>query len=302
LFYQVDAFTDIPFFGNPTAIIIEDPLNPIPAKLKKFIAREMNLPISVYVTAKEKANFKFDFYTPKKQVPISGHGTIAALWLLAELGKIKPKEAVTSLDIETNIGPMKCEIHWSEKQVSKVFMFLKNPIFKVIDVSISKLADILGIRADKIESNEKLPVVVANAGSPKILVLISSKEMTDALVPKFDDIERLCMKHNATGLHLYTFDTYFEGSTCYTRQFEPIRGASETVISGTANGALGAYLVSKGFAQPGTLIIEQGESLERSSRMEVTVKADNEKIESIRIGGKARVIFKFSLDEKIPLD
>jgi trans-2,3-dihydro-3-hydroxyanthranilate isomerase len=299
LFYLVDAFTDTPFFGNPTTIIIEDPLNPFSTELKEFIAREMNLPVSVYVRASETANFRFEFFTPKKQIPISGHGTIAALWLLAELGKIKPKESISKIKIETDKGKFPCEIHWKEKTIEKVYMTLKKPKFREIDLSVNKLADILGIREDKIESDDKLPFVVADTGSPKILALLSSKEMTDALVPKFDDIERLCLKYKSTGIHLYTFDTYFEGSKCYTRHFEPIRGAPETAISGMANGALGAFLVSKGFAQPGTIIFEQGESLDRISKLEVHVEVGEKGVKSIKIGGKAHLVFKFNLDKRI---
>ncbi|NHJ48201.1 MAG: PhzF family phenazine biosynthesis protein [Asgard group archaeon] len=301
MFYQVDAFTDIPFFGNPTAIIIEDTENQLSKKLKEFIAREMNLPVSVFVSTSESCDFKFEFFTPKKKVPISGHGTIAAVWLLAELGKIEPATSTTNLTIDTKIGKVKCEVEWKENQVSKVYMKQKKPKFEVVDINKRKLSDILGIREEKIESNEKLPIVLADTGSPKLLVLIASKEMTDALVPKFDDIERLCIKYKATGLHLYTFDTYFEGSTCYTRQFEPVRGASETVVSGLANGALGAFLVSRGFAQPGTLIVEQGESLDRASKMEVHVEANEDIVKSVKIGGEARVVFKFTIDDKIPL-
>jgi trans-2,3-dihydro-3-hydroxyanthranilate isomerase len=234
-------------------------------------------------------------------VPISGHGTIAAIWLLAELGKIKKKESFSEVKIETNIGIFPCEIHWKEKTIEKVYMTQKKPEFKEINLSIKKLADILGIREDKIESNEKLPFIVADTGSPKILALLSSKEMTDALVPKFDDIERLCLKYKTTGIHLYTFDTYFEGSKCYTRHFEPIRGAPETAISGMANGALGAFLVSKGFAQPGTIIFEQGESLDRISKLEVIVDGDENEINSVKIGGKAHVVFKFDLDKRIKI-
>lgn len=301
MFYQVDAFTDTPFFGNPTAIMIEDPSNPFSTKLKEFIAREMNLPISVFITASKIADYKFEYFTPKKQVSISGHGTIAAVWLLAELGKIKPKESISDIKIETNIGLFPCEILWNEKTIDKVYMTQKKPEFREIDLSKNKLADVLGIREDKIESNEKLPFIVADTGSPKILALLSSKEMTDALVPKFDDIERLCLKYKVEGIHLYTFDTYFEGSKCYTRHFEPLRGAPETAISGMANGALGAFLVSREFAPPGLLIFEQGESLDRISKLEVIIEADDTGITSVKIGGKAHIVFKFNLDDRIPI-
>ncbi|HUT79740.1 MAG TPA: PhzF family phenazine biosynthesis protein [Candidatus Bathyarchaeia archaeon] len=297
MFYQVEAFSDKPFFGNPTAIVIEDSKESYPLHFKESIAREMNLPITAFISQSTKADFKIAFFSPKKQVPFSGHATLASVWLLAKLKNIKPNTDTVKIETEKGIYP--CDILWEKETITKIFVTLKNPEFQEIDIDKQKLADILGIRTDKIESNEKLPLVVADVGSPKILVLISSKEMIDALVPKYDEVERLCRKHKATGLHLYTFDTYTEGSTCYTRHFEPLQGAAETAVSGLANGALAAFLVKEGFAPPGTLIIEQGESLDRNSKIEIKVEATKSGIKSVKIGGKAQVMFKFELNKEI---
>ncbi|NHJ05870.1 MAG: PhzF family phenazine biosynthesis protein [Candidatus Heimdallarchaeota archaeon] len=295
--YQVDAFTDKPFFGNPTAVVLDaDEFTP---ELKQFLASEMNLPITAFVLKSKKADFKIEYYTPKKEIEIGGHATIAVFWLLAEIGKIKPDNDYAKVTQETKLGILPVEIFWKKGILDKVLMTQLKPTFTEVDLSIQKLADILGIRPDKIECNDQLPLVVASTGSPKLLVLITSKEMTDAMVPKFDDIERLCRRLKCDGIHLYTFDTYLEGSTCYTRHFEPYRGAPETPISGMANGALGAFLVEKGFAQPGTFYIEQGESVERAGKVEVKIEVNNKKVSSVKIGGKAKIVFKIEFKENI---
>ncbi len=77
--YQVDAFSDTPFFGNPTAIVLD--AEDYTDILKQYIASEMNLPITSFVTKSEKADFKVEFFTPKKRIPIGGHATIATFWL-----------------------------------------------------------------------------------------------------------------------------------------------------------------------------------------------------------------------------
>ncbi|NPE08384.1 MAG: PhzF family phenazine biosynthesis protein [Asgard group archaeon] len=292
MFYQVDAFSSEPFLGNPTAIVL-DMKDEFSKKIRESIAREMNLSVTAFVSNSEKADFKIDYFTPKKEIPLSGHATIAALWLLADVGDIVPENSKASIKVETKEGIFKTEIQWKNDILDKVYMTQRKPQFRDVEFNIQALADILGIRIDKIESDEKLPLVIADTGSPKLLILISSKEMTDALVPKYDEVERLCRRMKVSGIHLYTFDTYLDGSTCYTRQFEPIRGSPETVVSGLANGALGAYLVKRGFAKPGTIIIEQGESLERPSIIEVIIKGTEDEIKSVKIGGKAKVIFKF---------
>jgi PhzF family phenazine biosynthesis protein len=292
LFYQVDAFSSEPFLGNPTAVVL-DMKSEYTSEIRASIAREMNLSVTAFVSDSEKADFKIEYYTPKKEVPLSGHATIAALWLLADIGEIETENSKMNVKVETKEGIFKAEIRWKNEILDKIYLTLKKPKFRDVELNKNALADILGIRTEKIESDEKLPLVIADTGSPKLLILISSKEMTDALVPKFDEVERLCRRMKVSGIHLYTFDTYLDGSTCYTRQFEPIQGSPETVVSGLANGALGAYLIKRGFAKPGTLVMEQGESLDRPSILEVNIKGTEEEIKSVRIGGKARVIFKF---------
>lgn len=294
LFYQVDSFTDKAFFGNPAGVVINSTFSP---QQKHQIAREINLSVTAFVSASEKADFKLDYFTPKKEIPISGHATIAAFWVLAEIGRLKRDNNKAKVKFETTKGIYTIEVKWKNDIVAKVYMTLDKPVFTKADIDKQKLADLLGIRSDKIESNDKLPLIIANSGSPKLLVLITSKEMTDALVPNYDELERLCRRLKITGIHLYTFDTYLEGSNCYSRQFEPIRGLPETATSGLANGALGAFLVKSGFAPPGTLIIEQGESLDRAGKVEVKVKATQNEIKSVKIGGKAKVIFSLELQE-----
>ena len=295
--YQVDAFTDTQFFGNPTAVVLD--AEDYTDILKQLIASEMNLPITTFVSKSEKADFKVEFYTPKKKIPLGGHATIATFWLLAEIGRIKPENDFAKVTQETERGIFTIEIYWKDGNLDKVVMIQEKPTFTEIDLTKEKIADILGIRTDKIENNEQLPFTIASTGNPVLLVLITSKEMVDALSPRFDEIERLCLRLNISGLHLYTFDTYLEGSTCYTRHFEPFRGAPETTVSGLANGALGAFLVKQGFAQPGKFLIEQGESMERAGIVEVEIEATTNSIKQVKVGGKACSVFSIDFLGKI---
>ncbi|NHJ84178.1 MAG: PhzF family phenazine biosynthesis protein [Asgard group archaeon] len=289
--YQVDVFTDKPFVGGPAAVILK---NNYTNETKQNIARELNLPVSVFISKSEKADYKLEFYTPKKEIPFSGHATLAAFWILAELGKIKPENSNKLVTQENKLGIFNVDIIWKNNVLDKVYMTLDKFTSTEIDIDSSKLADALGIRSDKIENNEKLPIVLADAGSPNLLILISSKEMVDALVPKFDEVERLCRRYKADGIHLYTFDTYIEGSDCYTRHFEPFRGAAESPASALANGALGAFLVAKGVVSSNKLVIEEGEALERACVIEVEVKMKNSVVESVKVGGKAKTVFEIS--------
>jgi PhzF family phenazine biosynthesis protein len=296
--YQVDAFTSKAYHGNPTGVVVN--AGRLTDDQKQNFAREINLSITAFIDKSDEADFNIRFFSPRKEVPLSCHSIIASFWVLTTIGRIKPSNDCDVVTVETKKGIYQIELHWAQRKIDKIFMIQDKPTFSDSSIDKQKLAKILGVRQDKIENNDKLPLTIASTGMAKLLVLISSKEMTDALVPRFDDLERLCQRLKVTGIHLYTFDTYSEGSNFYTRHFQPVAGLAETPVSGMANGALAAFLVKKGFAQPGKLIIEQGESLQRQTSLEAIIKmSEDNVVEQVKVGGKAKLIYKLNLLEKI---
>lgn len=86
--YQVDAFTDQVFGGNPAAVV---PLSSwLEDALLQAIAQENNLSETAFFVAAEK-NFQLRWFTPRKEVDLCGHATLAAAHVLFEiLGYAKP--------------------------------------------------------------------------------------------------------------------------------------------------------------------------------------------------------------------
>jgi PhzF family phenazine biosynthesis protein len=74
-FYQVDAFSDRLFSGNPAAVCI------MPCDLKdsvyQSIAKEMNLSETAFAEKVQADMYKLRWFTPKKEVPLCGHATLA---------------------------------------------------------------------------------------------------------------------------------------------------------------------------------------------------------------------------------
>jgi PhzF family phenazine biosynthesis protein len=88
--YQVDAFTDRPFRGNPAAVCV--PSNPLAPELMQSIAAEMNLSETAFVTPPQAGGIRsLRWFTPAVEVPLCGHATLAtAHVLLNELGQDAP--------------------------------------------------------------------------------------------------------------------------------------------------------------------------------------------------------------------
>ena len=77
--YQIDSFTDTPFEGNPAAII---PLKTwLPDNIMQSIAEENNLSETAFFVPKNKG-FHIRWFTPKTEVDLCGHATLAAAYVL----------------------------------------------------------------------------------------------------------------------------------------------------------------------------------------------------------------------------
>jgi PhzF family phenazine biosynthesis protein len=77
--FQVDAFTDKLFSGNPAAIcLLEKWLND---ELMQSIAAENNLAETAFVVAKN-GSFQIRWFTPTVEVDLCGHATLASAFVL----------------------------------------------------------------------------------------------------------------------------------------------------------------------------------------------------------------------------
>ncbi len=82
--YQVDAFTDRPFAGNPAAVLVLEA--PLDEGLMKAIAAENNLSETAYAVATE-GGYHLRWFTPTHEAAFCGHATLATAHVLAhELG------------------------------------------------------------------------------------------------------------------------------------------------------------------------------------------------------------------------
>ncbi|MBT3242033.1 MAG: PhzF family phenazine biosynthesis protein [Bacteroidetes bacterium] len=77
--YQVDAFTSNTFGGNPAAVC---PLEEwLPKHIMQSVAAENNLAETAFFVAKDEG-FEIRWFTPKIEVDLCGHATLAASWVL----------------------------------------------------------------------------------------------------------------------------------------------------------------------------------------------------------------------------
>ena len=80
--YQVDAFTNKIFGGNPAAVCLLDKW--LPDGVMQSIAAENNLPETAFIVFKDGEYF-LRWFTPTKEVDLCGHATLASAYVIFKL-------------------------------------------------------------------------------------------------------------------------------------------------------------------------------------------------------------------------
>jgi PhzF family phenazine biosynthesis protein len=89
--FHVDAFTDKPFAGNPAAVCLLD--GERPDGWMQQLAAEMNLSETAFVRP-QNDGFRLRWFTPKIEVELCGHATLASAHILWQEGHAAPGETI----------------------------------------------------------------------------------------------------------------------------------------------------------------------------------------------------------------
>jgi trans-2,3-dihydro-3-hydroxyanthranilate isomerase len=294
-FYQADVFTSQPFGGNPVAVF-PDAQDLTDDQLQQ-IAREMNLSETVFVfpPTDPAALVRLRIFTPTQEIPFAGHPVVGAMFVLAQLGSLAPPAPVTRVVQECNIGLFPVAVHAHDRAVTRVMMTQPAPQFleNIDDTEdLYQVAGAMGISKHVI-AETKWPIAVVSTGFPVLIVPVRTLTAVRSIVPDHSAIVELSSRFGVNGVMVFTTVTVEPFATVHARMFAPSIGIPEDPATGSASGALGAYLVQNGVVEvaPMTeIIIEQGYEIERPSRILVQVESDDDMIQSVKVGGQCVMV------------
>jgi trans-2,3-dihydro-3-hydroxyanthranilate isomerase len=300
-FYQADVFTAEPFGGNPVAVVPD--ADGLSDDQLQQIAREMNLSETVFVfpPTDPAAVVRLRIFTPSQEIPFAGHPVLGTFFILAELGIIPVKEPITRVMQECNIGLFPVELYALAGRVERIVMTQPKPEFlgPVEETDdLYKVAVALGLSKHVI-ADTQWPIEVVSTGLPVMVVPVRTLTAVRSIRPDASAIMDVCRRFGANGIMVFTTVTVDPTATVHTRMFAPSIGILEDPATGSASGALGAYLVQNGVIEvtPMTEIIsEQGYEMDRPSRILVQVDSDDDIIQSVRVGGECVMVISGTLN------
>ena len=291
-FVQVDVFTDRPFGGNPLAVFPD--AEGLTTGEMQCLAREMNLSETTFVLPAQaaSADFAVCIFTPAKELPFAGHPVVGTQWVLAHLGYVGLQEPVTRVHFELGVGVLPADLYVASGRVEQVVMTQDQPAFLATMQDVTDLSEGLGLLPEAI-TGTGLPVQVVSTGVPQMMVPVRSLaevQVLDASQLNVAALSRACRAVGTECVMVFSFETERPEATVHTRVFAPLLGVPEDPATGSANGALGAYLVHHR-AVPATapttrILSEQGAELGRPSTLQVEVDRRGGEITAVRVGGQ----------------
>ncbi len=256
--FQVDAFTDKPFAGNPAGVCVLSRLRD--DAWMQNVAREMNLSETAFLL-KEADGYNLRWFTPAVEVDLCGHATLASAHILWEEGYLKPEEQAR---FSTRSGLLTAERKddWIEMN------------FPATPEEAAEAPDGL---------IEALGVPAAYVGRNKFdyLVEVDSEEVVRNMHPDFT----LLAKVPVRGVIVTSIPSK-QGYDFVSRFFAPQVGVPEDPVTGSAHCCLGPYW-SKRLGQK-EFVAHQASP--RGGTIRVRVEGDR-----VYLGGQAVTVLKGEL-------
>lgn len=283
-----DSFTNEKFKGNPAGVVLDG--KGLGEDQMQLIARELGYPETVFIF-KDDSKIKVRFFTPKEEIDLCGHATIAYGTALVESGMINVNEGENRIDIETNLGILPIIITIEDKKIKNIMMYQASPkLSKDFILDREKLAKSLNISKDNFR--EDIDIVKAYTGVWDLMIPLKSKEALDNIDGNMNLIKELSRELGIISLHPFYLD---ENKQLYARNLAPIVDIDEEAATGTSNGALTYYLYSLGILKDGEEIsVIQGEQMGKKSEIRGKIQLENGEIK-VLIGGTALKIIEGNL-------
>ncbi|MEM6472358.1 MAG: PhzF family phenazine biosynthesis protein [Planctomycetota bacterium] len=217
--WQVDSFTDKPFSGNPAAVCML--AEPATENWMQSFAEEMNLSETSFVVPDPfPGRFHLRWFTPRVEVDLCGHATLAAARVIFDLGLV---QGPVPIEFLSRSGSLFCR-RSADDAIS--LDFPSTPIIDSASTDVAEaVSDALGIE----------PVSVHRSAYDLVAILDGPQQLR-ALTPNFQKLLLI----DTRGL-IVTSPSDDEGTDFLSRFFAPRCGIDEDPVTGSAHCCLAPY-------------------------------------------------------------
>lgn len=287
-FVTLDVFTEMPFAGNPLAVVLD--ADGLDTAAMQRIAAEFNLSETVFVLppvdTRRKARLRI--FTPTRELPFAGHPTIGAAVLLALRDGRSGLADATAFGLEEEIGVIPCVVETGAGRGRARFTLPVLPAYLEEDPEAEAVAAALGLEPSEIGFGLHAPSR-HSIGPAFTFVPVAS---TSALDRARLDPAALDALGEPSALYLYAVDPEGIGHRYQARMFAPHLGVAEDPATGSAAAAFAGVMMQFEPLGDGTheVAIRQGLAMRRPSEIGVQIVIVSGALRAVEISGAAVLV------------
>ncbi len=256
----VDSFTDQPFRGNPAGVCLSG--RALDAGRMQSIAAELNLSETAFVVGRgDPGQFSIRYFSPKMEIPLCGHATLAAARVLFETKPLKNVQFTTAAQLELAV-----------RSVGELIE-LEFPVYDLQQAHApSALLRALGIASlEYCGYNAETRILMLEIGDPGDLAGL--RPDFAALLKSHDSIHGVVVTAQAS-----------DGFDFHSRYFWPWSGSDEDPVTGGTHTFLAKYWADR----LGKSVLRSFQSSRRTGQLEVELAGNRR----LLIRGNAIVVFE----------
>ena len=290
--YQIDAFTNKLFSGNPAGVVVD--ANNLTEEEMQKIAREMNLSETSFILNSDNCDFRLRYFTPETEVKFCGHATVSALHVIALENKFGLSEnSEKEFIVETKVGNLKMKVVYKDEKT--IDIFFDAPDIKLIetDYTHKEVADAMSI--DPALLNSRIQIYREQTNN---FLYVAVNSLTDLGRVKYDynKFKKFTDKENIVVACFAVNETFNPNNNIHCRVFGPSIGLVEDPVTGAVQGGLVAFMHKTGLLAKIDREVgsEQGDFVGRSGSIRISLRETNGEYKAT-IKASALKVFKTEL-------
>ena len=281
-FYQIDAFTKVPFTGNACAVVMDSLA--LDEQTMLAVAREFNLSETAFVGKSEKGDFAARYFTPDEEIPLAGHPTIATAFALVHSGRFRLKGEVTPLFLALKAGIIRVDLNRCADGLGRIDMYQNAPVFGR-NYSPEMVMPVFGLTVADHPKNA--PIQTVSTGTPQLMIQVKDLETLRRARLDISAYVSLRAEGDFFSPHLFCLEGIDERGRTFARHFGTPPDILEDPFTGSATGGMAAYLWHYRLLSGREFLAQQGHDLNRPGQAQVGLVGRPDAIESVRVSGHA---------------
>ncbi|WP_170325929.1 PhzF family phenazine biosynthesis protein [Ruegeria arenilitoris] len=284
-FDWVDAFSDRAFGGNGCAVVHGGAV--LTQEVCMAYVRETSLVECTFTGPSDVADIRVRYFLASREIPFAGHPTIATVAAMRSRGLFQGD----TLTLETGAGIVSIRLHGDEIEMTQVAPKFGN------SVPTELVAEAISLPQDTIIS----PPQFVSTGLPFCITVLCDHEALRAAKLDAGALGKITEMAGFSGSDmaepfLVTLKGATQAGDTFSRLLMAPPSPPEDPFTGSATGAMAAYLWKHGLMPKDTFIAEQGHDMGRPGQATVTRVGPPDEMTGIKVAGRGHILMRGQVD------